>query len=260
MYSGYTEFIKNINIDNITYSNFKNNPKYNGILEHVSFELGNEYLNFIEKEFSEITTEQIIEYLRINDKFGNPKMFEFNIKNEQKVMCSPTSIRYIYHALLILKYYKKSNLTQIIELGCGYGGLFLAVCYFSKILNVNIDKYYFVDLPEVCNLIQCYLLINNSNININYVIHHSNTFGKNIPNENLFFISNYCFTEIDEEYRKEYIENLIPKCKNGFIVWQTCSGYDINLSYRLFDKLLIEEERPQTAINLPKNYFVYFEK
>lgn len=258
MYSKYIEFIKCINQDNINKINFKHNRDYISILEHVTIEQGNDYLKLIENEFPSITNEQIINYVNINDSHGFPKKELFNIRN-QTVLCSPTSIRYIYHSLLILTYYKQVNLNEIVEVGCGYGGLFLALCYFSKVLDIKIDKYYFIDLPEVCNLIKNYLLINSENININYEIHHSNTFGNDIESKDLFLISNYCFTEIDKTYRENYIECLIKKCKNGFITWQTVFGCDIKQSYVLFNKVLIEEERPQTASVSFKNYFVYFE-
>lgn len=258
MYSKYVEFIKNISIDNIDNFNFKNNTFYNSILEHVTNEQGQEYLNLIKENFSYITKEQILEYLNINDKYGFPKKVTFKFKDEQDIIGSATSIRYIYHALLILSYYEKTNLSEMVEVGCGYGGLFLAICFFSNNFNVKINKYFFVDLPEVCNLIQCYLKINNKHINIDYQIHYSDTFGNNIIENNLFFISNYCFTEIDTVLREEYIKYLIPKCKQGFIIWQTIFGYEIEKSHKLFEIKSIIEETPQTSNNTHKNYFVYF--
>jgi len=155
MYSNYTEYLKTIN--NVAQSNFKSNPIYIDMLDHVSFDLGCEYLKLIETEFPYITKEQIIEFLNINDKYGNPVKYNFN---NDKINGNATSIRYIYHALLILNYYKNINSTEIVELGCGYGGLFLALCFYSKILNIKINKYYFIDFPEACNLIKNYISLN----------------------------------------------------------------------------------------------------
>ena len=258
MYSNYTEYVKLINDENIKSINFKSNRVYTSILEHVTYDHGNKYLDLIQNDFSNITSEQILEFLNINDKYGYPTKYKFTLKNNENILCSPTSLRYIYHALLILKHYSKNNPTEIVEVGSGYGGLFLAICFFSKILNIKIKKYNFIDLPEICNLIRCYLSINNKNTNIEYEIHDSYTFGKNINSSNLFFVSNYCFTEINNNYREQYIVNLIPKCTNGFIIWQTVFGYEIENSYRLFNDVIITEETPQTANEIYKNYFVYF--
>jgi hypothetical protein len=242
--------------------NFKSNASYNSILEHVSVEQGNSYISIIERlvieDFSEITFENINDYLSLNDKYGCPSKEKF-IYNDKEIYCSPTSLRYVLHSLLILKYIKYTNLTKIVEVGCGYGGLFLAINYFSKIMQINIDKYYFIDLPEITNLIKKYLLLNEKDININYSIHSAYNYGQDINDNNLFFISNYCFTEIDNSHRTNYINYLFPKLKNGFITWQTVFNLPIN-NVNIIGKEIIKiiEEYPQTANIYNKNYYVYF--
>ena len=116
--------------------------------------------------------------------------------DNKQIVCSPTSLRYVLHSLLILKYIKGTSTRKIVEVGCGYGGLFLGINYFSKILNITIDNYYFIDLPEICGLIKNYLELHKGDININYAIHTADNYGADIDETNLFFISNYCFTEI----------------------------------------------------------------
>jgi hypothetical protein len=258
MYSKYIDFIKTINYQNSKNFNFKNNQEYTDILEHVTNEQGKEYLNLIQSEFTNITEKQIIDYITINDMYGFPNKTIYELKNNRIISCSPTSLRYIYHALLILKHYKTTNTKDIVEVGCGYGGLFLAICFFSKILNIEINKYYFIDLPEVCNLIKHYLILNKDNITIEYEFHESDSIGKNINNNNLFFVSNYCFTEIDMQYRNNYINYLFPKCKNGFVIWQTIFGYNLQYAIDLFKNCNINEEKPQTANETYKNYFVLY--
>ena len=168
MYNNYIDYIKNIN--DIKNENFKSNPVYNDILEHVSYELGLKYLQLIQFEFNDISTENIIEFLQVNDKYGIPNKYVYTFKNN-KINCSPTSIRYIYHSLLILSNYRNTECKNIVEVGCGYGGLCLAINYFSKILNININNYNIIDLPDTCNLITKYLDINNSYIYTKMIIH-----------------------------------------------------------------------------------------
>jgi len=259
MYEKYLDYVSKINTNEILISNFKSRCEYNGILEHVSYKYGEQYLKLIENEFTNISYDDICCFLKINDKYGCPNIDNFTCKNGLVISCSSTSLRYIYHALIILEHYKNSNLTSIVEIGCGYGGLFLAICYFSKILNIKINNYYIVDFPEVCNLIDTYLNINKEFVKINYSLHSCHEYGRDITETNLFLISNYCFTEISDENRKNYIKNLFDKIEKGFIVWQTCLGVnidDVKIISKLITNIIIE--KPQTAFVEKPNYFVYF--
>jgi len=262
MYNDYILFLKNITPDNVREFNFKSNNKYNTILEHVSYDQGKQYLTLIENEFSEITFELLEKYVKLNDTYGNPNCENFTSKNGQILVSSATSLRYIYHALLILNYLKEVNLKSIVEVGCGYGGLYLAICYFSDILNIEINNYHFIDFPEVNKLIDNYIKINETSLNkkINYYLHNCFEYGDSIKEDNeLFLISNYCFTEISQEHRTNYINKLFNKVKNGFIIWQTCFGLEISYVESINkDIKQITKENPQTASEYKPNYFVYF--
>jgi hypothetical protein len=260
MYSSYQQFVDNI-ISSDEF-NFKSNHLYNAILEHVSVEQGNSYISVIQdlviKDFSEITFENMNGYLLLNDKYGCPSKAFFRY-DDKEIYCSPTSLRYVLHSLLILKYIKDTNLSKIVEVGCGYGGLFLAINYFSKILQINIDMYYLIDLPEIIKLINRYLLLNEENIYLRYQLHLAYDYGKDIDDDNLFFISNYCFTEIENHHRNNYISYLFPKIKHGFITWQTVFNLpisDVNIIGKEIKKIV--EEYPQTATIHKKNYYVWF--
>lgn len=272
-YSEYQIFLNSTTDENF---NFKTNKEYNSILEHVSKNHGQEYLDLIYNEFGNvITVSNILDFIEINDKYGEPYTYKFKYNDNNDILpkniltysnnvinCSPTTIRYIYHSLLILKYYNEKNTTKIVEVGCGYGGLFLAFCYFSKILNIKIEKYYFVDLPEVGKLIKKYLDLNKNHATVEYEIKNAYDSGTDIINDELFFISNYCLTELPNNIRQKYINNFFSKPNkviSGFICWQTVFGLPIDNVNILQKKIeTIEEERPQTASVEHKNYFVYF--
>jgi hypothetical protein len=258
-YSQYTSYISNITSNDMRTNNFKSSNNYTGILEHVSQEQGIEYIKHIENEFPQTQVVDIIGYLQMNDKYGLPHKYNFKFSNGVSHLCSPTSLRYVYHALKILAHFQARKNKSIVEVGCGYGGLFLALCHFSKLLNIQIDHYYFVDLKEPCVLIDKYLQLNSEYVNIKYSVHESSLYGKDINDSDLFFISNYCFTEISQEYRDQYINNLLPKTSTGFIIWQTVFGLSIKNTEQLNKQdLIICEEKPQTASIEHKNYFVCF--
>lgn len=256
MYNDYEKIIELFLNYDISTINFKNNYHYNGILEHVSYEQGIKYLELILNEFPNILYDSIVEFVKINDRIGFPKKYTYNLNNTL-LECSPSSLRYIYHSLLILKHYKEKNKKEIVELGCGYGGLFLAISFFSNILGINIEKYYMIDLPVVCKLISRYLEINKNFISIKYEILESSEYGLDVNSNDLFFVSNYCFSEIEKVHRDLYIENLFPKINSGFVIWQTVFT-PFNYSDEIFKNKIINEERPQTGNETLKNYFIYF--
>jgi hypothetical protein len=260
MYKSYADFVASISKDNIEHVNFKSNSNYNAILEHVMVDEGNKYIKYIKQFFPKITYNNILEFVSINDKYGVPKKETFTFSDGQTLFCSPTSLRYVFHSMIILRYYEyKKSCKNMIEVGCGYGGLFLAICYFSKLFNIKIDHYCFIDLPQVGGLIKSYLEMHKRSINIKYSIHSAYNYGSDIDKNNLFLISNYCFTEISDEHRNKYIETLFPKISNGFIIWQTifnCSIEETNKINKNIEKVV--EEIPQTASKEKKNYFVYF--
>lgn len=262
MYNNYCNFLKTINNSDLI--NFKNNKQYCGILEHVTYELGLKYLKLIEAEFKSIDHNIVVNFIKINDTYGNPVTFKY-VLNHQYINCSPTTLRYIYHSLIILDYYKTTNCENIVEVGCGYGGLCLAINYFAMVLNIKIINYNIIDLPEPCNLIKSYLDLHKEHVHSNINIHLSETYGENVNHSKLFFISNYCYTEIDLHHNLNYSNNILQKSINGFIIWQNGGNkgiYPIDKCSKITSKLIknVIEEKPQTdaGYGIYKNYFVYF--
>jgi hypothetical protein len=262
MYNTYQTFLQT-HIDMDSFS-FKSDTNYCGILEHVSSEYGNKYLNLIIEEFPNIEFSSINEFCNINDEYGKPKKETF-IKDNYMLSCSPTSLRYIYHALTILQYYHNTECKNIVEVGCGYGGLCLAINYFMKYFETQINNYHIIDLTEPVNLIGHYLKKHTAHIKVNINYHNSSTYGTNIEDKNLFFISNYCYTEIDTVHNREYTAQLLAKVDNGFITWQNGGNkgaYPVEDCGKIMNKEIIKviEEKPQTdaGYGIYMNYFVYF--
>ena len=90
------------------------------------------------------------------------------------------------------------------------------------------------------------LILNKSYIQTNMIYHNSDTYGSDVADNMLFFISNYCYTEISEIYNKNYSHILLPKVKNGFIislnialiVFESCGSYSLN-SFNTVNFLLL---------------------
>jgi hypothetical protein len=241
-YSSYTDFISNIcNKNDLTY--FKSDPRYTPILEHVSSKAGSEYLFYI-IQHTNFTENEISDFCKLNDSIGNPSMTQYNF-----VKTSPTSLRYIFHAYLILKYLQSLNLpiVDIAEIGGGYGGLCLAIHHFANKFNLKINSYSIIDLPSACNLQKLYVSKVNIPLTIEYI--DANTFGSSISKKNMFLISNYCFSEITDIYQKKYIQYLFPKVTHGFMVWNHIPVYNFGFT------TTVEDEYPNTG---GQNKYIYF--
>lgn len=265
-YENHQQFILNVLEKPMTEAVFKNNIAYNLVLENVDKDRGTDILKYIETKFPQVTFEEMRAFIQANDKYGGTNKTIFTTSKMKLLYCSPTSLRYILHALLILNYYKETMCQNIVEVGCGYGGLFLAINMFSAKFDVTIKQYILVDLPMSAELTRKYLELHSSVITIPFVVYDSTLLPANIPTSghqnpnDTFFISNYCFTAIEKTEASKYVSNIIQPCTHGFLVWQTCFGDSADNADAILGKTVVKrmEEEPQTGPSHAKNYYIYF--
>jgi hypothetical protein len=242
IYTEYNNYVKTL-LTTKDLSAFKSNPTYTYMLEHVSQEQGQQYYNLIKQEFK-LSDLIISQFCNQNDRIGNPNQFDYSFGK-----CSPTSLRYIYHALLTLSHCKLlgQNSLKIIEIGGGYGGLAYAINHFAPSNDINIESYHMIDLNDPVNLQQIYLnkVVDTSR----FKFYNAENYGNEIEGDNFFLLSTYSLGEIAIERQDMYFRTLLPKISHGFLVWN-------NLPYVDFGRVAKrEEERPKTG---PHNQFIFF--
>ena len=243
-YSYYSDFIGSI-CDTKDLSGFKTNHHYNAILEHVAGHTGSEYLETIFSS-TPITKSEVVAFCALNDSVGDPIKQEYH----EDMLVSPTSLRYIFHAHLILTHMKKFSLVDIVEVGGGYGGLCLCLHFFAEKYGIRINSYRICDLPNILRLQKLYLKCLNPALDIEFV--DARTYGENIECEReLFLISNYCFSEIARSEQEQYRARLFPKVGHGFMAWNMIPIYDFGFG----GEMVYETEYPLTG---PHNLYVYF--
>ncbi len=248
LYTNFYNYIANITTKK-DLCNFKSNPNVTAILEHMTFDFGRQYLELILRK-TPIPPETIKKYCDQNDLYGGGIKFDYFVDESLPVMkTSSSNFRYLFHAHLIMSYIgEKAGVQNIVEVGAGYGGLYLALAALAPLYKVKIANYHMVDLPAISELQQQYLkpfVKGDSKLHF----HNAFLFGGDIENENLFLISNYCFSEISSENQKKYVDILFPKVKHGFMAWNF-----IPLYYFGFNTTQ-EEEYPKTG---HYNKYVYF--
>lgn len=237
----YKNICKLAATDNDIFNIFKSNVDYNSILEHVSYEQGLLYLDYLNLNFSELN--KYIEYFKKNDIFGGTRLYLY----KDIGMISPSTLRYIKVLSDIIEMFGDLNNKKIIEIGGGYGGQCVILNQYFK----NIKSYTLIDLDEALLLTNKYL----NKLNIDHKILKI----ENINNLNEDFdlvISNYAYSELSKELQDYYYNNIIDKSKNGYF---TLNFIDINntQSYSLEEiknkfinkKIKIIDENPKTHKN-----------
>jgi hypothetical protein len=233
---------------------FKSHPQYRPMLEHVEHDLGEKYLKLIKAEFSEVytTNKKLLQSLcGENDSYGKPSWSPEGSARTNFGVYSPTNMRYIYQAFLILQYIKSNKINNInfIEIGGGYGGLALFVHRLSPLFKVEVSSYTLFDLPAPAELQQRYLTLFDINANIGDVDNPRSLY------DNSFLISNYAFSEISGDYQKEYLQKIIiPYVSHGFLTWNCIPFYDITKDSEIAQVDSVSAEKPLTA---PSNLQVY---
>jgi putative sugar O-methyltransferase len=214
------------------FKTFKSNKAYTDILEHVTYEEGQEYaaLAFKNKEIEK----NIIKF-SCNDIYGSPRTFTYSFGT-----FSPTTLRYM-KVLSDLAQLKLDN-TTIVEIGAGYGGQYAVLRQLFKP-----KKYIFVDLPEALALIKTYITkLGLDDIEIEY---YDTTNIKNINAD--LVISNYAFSECTEEIQDIYLNSIINRSKHGYIIHNNMRGYaHTEFIEKCTNKIKLFPEIPQTH---PKN-------
>ena len=239
-YSQYEAYVSQI-IKTEDLSSFKSNNSYTYMLEHVTKDDGSKYLKLL-KEL--LTDSEIESFCNLNDSLGNPTRFTY----ANNIVCSPTSLRYLYHAHLALKHIQQKKLSDIVEIGGGYGGLYLAIDFLSKKYRFKINSYHIIDLKNITILQKLYT--SKFHTEIPLFVSDASLFGNDIDKTNLFLISNYCFSEIPKDLQYKYIEILFPKVLHGFITWNHKYTYNFGFSYTE------EDEIPYTGLKF--NKFIRF--
>ena len=187
--------------DKKKFKKFKSNIFYKDILEHVNYSQGLEYLNIIKRDSNLLNN---IEKFLINDEIGSPKKYYYD---ELKTKISPTTLRYIKVASDIKKIFK-DKITNIVEIGCGYGGQYLIL---DQVMKIN--QYILMDLYDVNKLIEKYL--ENHLLNSSYETKTINQLQSNKQFD--LVISNYAFSELPTQTQISYIKKILSNSKNGYL-------------------------------------------
>lgn len=223
------------------FANFKRNPTYQQILEHVNFHTGKEYLEVIIKDYPFLIP--YFEQFRQNDAIGNPITYSYGDYG----VFSPTTLRYIKSIGDLQKKFGDLSQMHIVEIGGGYGGELCTV-----LSNLGFGSYTLIDLPECIALAKKYIELQG----ISNVLFIESTNIKSARAYDLV-ICNYAFSEIDKIEQFSYLENISLPSNNGYMILNFISQY-CNVKSLTLEELvsilsntgkygIVENENPSTA-------------
>jgi putative sugar O-methyltransferase len=205
----YANAVMNALRDQRSFDNFKRARDYQRILEHVSFEQGQDYLDILRRRNDGIL-EQGLKTVLVSDGVGNPAKHEYEGID---IPLSPTTLRYLKVASDLRGLFG-NDLGRVAEIGCGYGGQ----CYVNdQLLNVELATLF--DLPFVNQLIERYLnvhLLNGAYRTI--VINQAESCDYDLV------VSNYAFSELPAKLQMAYIRKVVAKSTKGYLTMNTGLG------------------------------------
>jgi len=235
----YPELARRAAQDVRIFAHFKRNKTYRGILEHVTEEQGEVYLEQIQKRWPGIVDE--IERFKINDEVGDPIRFTYPLVGE----ISSTTLRYLKVACDLRELFGDLTAFDVVEVGCGYGGQFLLTD-----LLWQLGSWTMFDLDPVLQLISRYL--ESHVVNSVYKPTTLNRFDNRANGFDLA-ISNYAFSELPKAFQLKYISKVLSKAKRGYLTMNsgkvTGNGQHLTIDeLRVhFPFLLILDEIPLTS-------------
>ena len=244
----YPELALKAALDVGTFSIFRRHSSYTPILEHVSRKQGEAYLEIIQNKYS-LKEGQILEIIEPLQSIGSPRLCRLS-GLASKV--STTALRYLKVALDIKERFG-SDLGDVAEIGCGYGGQ-------AVILDrvVNLSSYTFFDLWQVNLLITRF--IEASPLTCSYEVRtlRSLNFQKSAWR---LAISNYALSELPVFLQERYYENVLRQSSNGYLTMNSgvnglfggIPNYSQEKWLGLLDGSSVDEEVPLTG---PNNYIL----
>ena len=220
------------------FNQFRRNPVYNRILEHVSETQGGEYLRLLSGD-PEILAG--MERFKANDRHGGPLTYEYPGVG----VVSPSTLRYVKVLADLKAHFRTLDGLDVCEIGVGYGGQ-------CRVINAHYQPatYRLVDIRPALLLAQRFL--------DHYAIPSVLTYQtmNELPRQSFdLVISNYAFTELPRAIQDVYLAKVIAGAKRGYITYNEINPTEFG-SYRaaeLIEMIPGSVRRDEVPLTHPNN-------
>jgi putative sugar O-methyltransferase len=184
------------------FDNFKKNPNYTSIAEHCPHNLAISYFDKMTSEESPLLS--FLDLLKEKEKHGNPSVINVGLS------VSASTLRYLKVADDLRILFGDTKGFSIVEIGGAYGGQATVI---DTVLGFK--NYVDIDLAWPAKLAKKYCSLNN--------VENFSSFSPSKVEEKLtesrydLAISNYAFSECEEETQDFYIKEVFSRCDRGYI-------------------------------------------
>jgi putative sugar O-methyltransferase len=227
-------------LDSKVFANFRRNPAYTTILEHVSEEQGREYLSLLSATGR---ANRNIEEATKNDTIGNPA----TMRLDSGLTISPTTLRYLKVADDVEGLFGSLDGADVIEIGVGYGGQ-------CRILDslFQIKSYTLVDLKPVLNLAGEFLSKFPLRCTLRFL-----TMNELSPQHYDLALSNYAYTELSREVQEIYFAKALKLSQRGYITYNSIAPAEFRqLTSDELCSRLGAKKLPEEPLTHPKNCII----
>ncbi len=197
----YVDICRNAFLSESVHKKYKSCAQYREILEHCSYELGQEYLTMISDN------KRILNNLKLIAPSDTGSPFLYSYDGLGKV--SPTQIRYAKVLQDLLLLFGPLDNLEISEIGVGFGGQAIHIMAMHSGV-----KYRLFDLEWPSLLSRKNIALAPQGRDNSALISDWNT---NVQSDLL--ISNYAFSELNRETQELYMRNVIAKAKMGYAIF-----------------------------------------
>jgi hypothetical protein len=221
-YEPYLQLCHAANTQPKIYKIFRTSKAMHSVVDHVTFEQGDQYLRNILKTNN--LTKNLISVVNQVDSIGNPRKFRYKPYGD----LSPLSLRYLNTFFNLKSNFGDLNQLNIVEIGGGFGGQAALICSLS-----TPKSYTLLDLPVVILLQEKF--VKDLKIKGDFYF-YSNP--EMVRDQIDLVLSNYAFSELTKDVQDLYLETVILKSRFGFITWNKL-GNKLLDGYSLADLLRV---------------------
>ena len=202
----YRQFCYSAATDDKVFSTFKRNPIYCKFVEHVTYDEGKAYLEYVQAKYPSLL--DAWEAFSRNDQVGSPITYTY----PKLGSASPNTLRYIKISAEVGELFGDLTDKKILEIGVGYGGQCKTISD-----SYAFAEYVLLDMPEPLALTARYLATQNVS-NLRFIASEDA-----VAEEFDIVISNFAFSECNRDVQDAYLEKYILKSKAGYMLLNNMS-------------------------------------
>lgn len=255
LYDAYIGAVERILSDESEFQHFKRNQEYRFVLEHVSRNEGNGYIENIERwlRAQKLSAAVLpVRELERLDALGDPLRYDFGIGSDVHLTVSPTTLRYLWYAMDYTDHVRKvmpvpPDRLTVAEVGAGYAGQYLVWQTLIEAgalgQDVRLGRYTIFDLEPVQRLQMKY--VQRARGGLDGVLQWANVSTWS-PHEVDLLVSNYALSELAPRVQRLYWIRVAPWVSHGYLA-RNGPLVDCSTTREVLARAVVRKEYPQTG-------------